>query len=180
MTINPKDQRTCIDLDECKEWGYCDQLCTNTPSSYKCSCANGYTLVPPRHCKADNSKDQTINCFFQNQIMYYFIFLDHIGTDMRLIFAHHSTIYKTDSQGASLEAITNTTAVSGVDFHFGKKLLFWSDVETRKVINQIIIVKLLLSNCYCQIFIVKFHNINIVKFLNICVVKLLNRFQNIY
>ena len=98
--------------------------------------------------------------------MYYFIFLDHIGTDMRLIFAHHSTIYKTDSQGASLEAITNTTAVSGVDFHFGKKLLFWSDVETRKVINQV--------------FIVKFHNIYIVKFLNIYIVKFLNRFQNIY
>lgn len=77
---------------------------------------------------------------------------------MRLIFAHHSTIYKTDSQGASLEAITNTTAVSGVDFHFGKKLLFWSDVETRKVINQMIIMK----------------------FRNICIVKFSNCFQNIY
>jgi low density lipoprotein-related protein 2 len=61
MTINPKDQRSCVDLDECKEWGYCDQFCINTPSSYKCSCAPGYTLLAPRHCKADNSKYITGN-----------------------------------------------------------------------------------------------------------------------
>lgn len=56
MTINPVDKRTCIDLNECSEWGYCDQLCTNTEGSYKCSCSEGYTLVPPRHCKANNGK----------------------------------------------------------------------------------------------------------------------------
>src|SRR5689334_12990909 len=55
MTINTEDKRTCVDLNECSEWGYCDQSCTNTPGSYKCSCTDGYTLVPPRHCKANNS-----------------------------------------------------------------------------------------------------------------------------
>ncbi len=52
---------------------------------------------------------------------------------MRLIFAHHSSIYRTDSSGTSLDTITNTTAASGVDYHYGKNLLVWSDVETRKV-----------------------------------------------
>ena len=55
-TINPVDKRTCIDLNECNDWGYCDQVCINTEGSYKCSCAPGYSLVPPRHCKANNSK----------------------------------------------------------------------------------------------------------------------------
>lgn len=32
------DNRTCVDRDECKEWGYCHQLCINTPG---CE----YTLV---------------------------------------------------------------------------------------------------------------------------------------
>lgn len=56
MMVNPSDKRSCIDLDECKEWGYCDQLCANSQGSYKCSCTAGYTLIPPNHCKADNSK----------------------------------------------------------------------------------------------------------------------------
>lgn len=25
------DNRTCIDRDECREWGPCSQLCINTP-----------------------------------------------------------------------------------------------------------------------------------------------------
>ncbi|CAG2122214.1 unnamed protein product, partial [Medioppia subpectinata] len=53
-TINPKDQRTCIDQDECKEWGSCDQICINTPGSHQCQCGSGYSLVEPRHCKATN------------------------------------------------------------------------------------------------------------------------------
>ncbi|RWS16465.1 low-density lipoprotein receptor-related protein 2-like protein [Dinothrombium tinctorium] len=109
MTVNPADKKSCIDSDECTDWGNCDQLCTNTPGSFKCSCVSGYTLVYPRHCKANNS------------------------TEMRIIFAHHSSIYKTDSHGSNLDIITNTTAASGVDFHFGKKLVFWSDIETRKL-----------------------------------------------
>lgn len=56
-----------------------------------------------------------------------------LGTEMRLIFAHHSSINKVDALGSSLESITNTTAASGLDFHFERKLLFWSDTETRKV-----------------------------------------------
>lgn len=130
MTINPKDQRTCIDLDECKEWGYCDQFCTNTAGSFKCSCAPGYSLLLPRHCKANNSK---CVIFYPHMNIMVMILSNRSGTEMKLIFGHHSAIYKTDSQGTSLETITNTTAVSGIDFHYGKNLLFWSDVETRKV-----------------------------------------------
>ena len=55
---------------------------------------------------------------------------------MRLIFAHHSAIYRVDALGSSVEAIVNTTAASGVDFHFDRKLLFWSDTETRKIYSM--------------------------------------------
>ena len=68
MTINPSDKRTCIDLDECKEWGYCDQLCANTEGSFKCSCSPGYTLIPPRHCKANNSE----------YLVYFSLFIQHM------------------------------------------------------------------------------------------------------
>lgn len=66
MTINTKDKKSCVDLNECEEWGYCDQLCTNTPGSFKCSCAPGYSLVPPRHCKANNSELPTTYTYCVN------------------------------------------------------------------------------------------------------------------
>lgn len=109
LTINSKDKKTCMDLDECSEWGYCDQNCVNTEGSYKCSCTDSYTLIDSRHCKADNS------------------------TDMRLIFAHHNSIFSTDYSGSSLEIITNTTSSSGIDFHYQQNLLFWSDVQTKNL-----------------------------------------------
>ncbi|XP_067390830.1 collagen and calcium-binding EGF domain-containing protein 1-like [Emydura macquarii macquarii] len=37
----------CLDIDECVESGgaVCDQLCTNTPGSYRCHCQRGYYLA---------------------------------------------------------------------------------------------------------------------------------------
>ena len=32
-----------------------------------------------------------------------------------------------------VEVVANTTAASGVDYHFQKGMLFWSDTDTRKV-----------------------------------------------
>lgn len=63
MTINPKDQKSCIDFDECREWEYCDQFCTNTPGSYQCHCGSGYKLNDNRHCKAENSNYHSILIF---------------------------------------------------------------------------------------------------------------------
>ena len=42
-----------VDIDECNEnMGGCEQLCSNTPGSYVCSCRAGYRLA---------SDDQTCN-----------------------------------------------------------------------------------------------------------------------
>ncbi|CAH1115403.1 unnamed protein product [Psylliodes chrysocephalus] len=49
------DNRTCTDRNECNEWGYCDQLCTNTEGSYTCSCAHGFFPKEKNRCLAENS-----------------------------------------------------------------------------------------------------------------------------
>ena len=41
---------TCEDIDECAYDGYCDQICTNLPGSFRCSCNVGYELVNDVHC----------------------------------------------------------------------------------------------------------------------------------
>ncbi|KAG1701225.1 Low-density lipoprotein receptor-related protein 2 [Nymphon striatum] len=97
------------DIDECNEWRYCDQMCQNTIGSYRCWCDKNYTLVGSGMCKADNSNE------------------------MQLLFAHHDFLYRTDREGLKLEILTNTTSASGLDFHYDKKLLFWSDVKTQTI-----------------------------------------------
>lgn len=44
---------TCVDINECatnNHKGDCDQICENTPGSYKCSCRDGYKLRHEKRC----------------------------------------------------------------------------------------------------------------------------------
>lgn len=45
------DQKSCIDVDECKEFGSCSQNCVNLEGSFTCSCKSGYTDIGGT-CKA--------------------------------------------------------------------------------------------------------------------------------
>lgn len=103
------DNRTCIDRDECMEWGFCDQICTNSDSSYKCSCAPGYSLRNNTKC-------------FANQ-----------ASSLSLMFVHDKAIYQMGPNGSDPKVITNTTGASGLDFHYGRNVLFWSDTKTKRV-----------------------------------------------
>ena len=44
------NERNCIDINECKaNNGGCDHICTNTESSYICSCNSGYQIESDEH-----------------------------------------------------------------------------------------------------------------------------------
>lgn len=102
------DTRSCVDLDECSEWGNCDQLCANSDGSFTCSCASGYTLDKTR-CVASNPND------------------------LELIFAHDRAIVRMSAHGDNPRNLANATGASGIAFHHDRGLLFWSDIKTRKV-----------------------------------------------
>ncbi|XP_023703710.1 low-density lipoprotein receptor-related protein 2 [Cryptotermes secundus] len=106
------DSRSCIDKDECREWGYCHQLCENTDGSYQCSCMPGYTLVDRSQCVAPNS------------------------SSLLLFFAHDHSVWRMTAQGHDIQLVANTTGASGLDFHYRRNQLFWSDVKTRKIHSQ--------------------------------------------
>lgn len=112
------DTRTCIDKDECKEWGHCDQQCVNTDGSYKCLCNVGFILQGDnRTCRAITVPDE-----------------EH---KMALYFTHHDQIMKVqDPPGKDPVLVTNATSAGGLDYHYKKNLLYWSDTETRKVYSQ--------------------------------------------
>jgi low density lipoprotein-related protein 2 len=52
---------------------------------------------------------------------------------MKIFFTHTDSIYSMDSRGNSRKAIANATAASGLDFHYKRKLLFFTDTDKRKV-----------------------------------------------
>lgn len=103
------DNKTCIDRNECAEWGYCDQLCTNTEGDYICSCAKGYFLQSKNRCIASNA------------------------SLMMIYFAHENAVVSMNYQGNDVRIVANTTGATGLDYHYRKGLLFWSDIKTRRV-----------------------------------------------
>jgi len=46
-----EDGLSCVDVDECLEYGICDQICTNTEGSYECSCKQEYSLQGKSYCQ---------------------------------------------------------------------------------------------------------------------------------
>lgn len=74
-----------------------------------CSCARGYVLKEKNVCSADNF------------------------SALALYFAHEKAIFSVNSTGGNLKVIVNTTGASGLDFHYGRHTLYWSDVKTKKV-----------------------------------------------
>jgi low density lipoprotein-related protein 2 len=52
---------------------------------------------------------------------------------MRLYFTHTNMIYSLGMDGKNKVDIANATAASGLDFHFKRRLLFFTDTDKRKV-----------------------------------------------
>ncbi|XP_037294723.1 LOW QUALITY PROTEIN: low-density lipoprotein receptor-related protein 2 [Manduca sexta] len=106
------DNRTCVDRDECKEWGFCHQLCVNTAGSYRCACAPGYSLVEGRRC------------------------VGGAASGAALVLAHAGAVLHMDLHGRAPVSLANATAAAGLDYHYRRNLLFWSDLKTRKIHSQ--------------------------------------------
>lgn len=124
-----------VDRNECEEWGYCDQLCTNTEGSYSCSCFPGYELLDRARCASPNS------------------------SSLLIFFAHDRSVIRMDVHGSNQILVANTTAASGLDFNFQKNLLYWTDTKTRKVYNVNIYHKM--WNIIFSIFTKQMENLNV-------------------
>uniref|UniRef100_A0A8B9D143 LDL receptor related protein 2 n=1 Tax=Anser cygnoides TaxID=8845 RepID=A0A8B9D143_ANSCY len=114
-TISSNDSRTCIDFDDCKMWGVCDQLCEDRVGHHQCHCVEGYFLEHHRHCRANTSAG-IASIIFSN------------GRDL-LIGDLHGRSFRTLVQSQ------NRGVAVGVDFHFYLHRIFWTDTVQDKVFS---------------------------------------------
>ena len=104
------DAKTCIDRDECAEWGYCEQKCKNTKGSFECSCSPGYELRGNTSCRAKANTHS-----------------------LRLYFVYTNRIVFSDRSGTNVKELFNVSEASGIDFKVRNDSLYYTDVESRKV-----------------------------------------------
>ncbi|CAF0941452.1 unnamed protein product, partial [Brachionus calyciflorus] len=109
--INPANNRTCIDVDECEMWDECDQLCINRNNSYSCQCKTNYTLQPNGHCKHQTSDTA------------------------KIIFSIGSKIFETDQNAQNFRTILNNNDVdiSSFDYNYEKNLFYLADDKNNKI-----------------------------------------------
>ncbi|XP_041374759.1 low-density lipoprotein receptor-related protein 2-like [Gigantopelta aegis] len=106
--LDPKDNRTCIDFNECEHWGFCDHTCVNSEGSYQCSCFDGYTLVGNRTCRASDSDS------------------------MKLIFSTGSKVISVNRNGSNPSTILNVS-VADIDMNIKTKMLFFINSKDNKI-----------------------------------------------
>lgn len=80
-----------------------------TPSAYRCSCAPGYTQGAGGSCSA--------------------------GTGASLLLAHAGAVLRMDVHGRAPHRLANASA-AGLDYHYRKNTLYWSDLTTNKIHAQ--------------------------------------------
>ncbi|GFO20808.1 LOW QUALITY PROTEIN: low-density lipoprotein receptor-related protein 1 [Plakobranchus ocellatus] len=105
------DNRTCEDIDICETWGTCSQHCSSTADGHRCYCSPGYELRADGYsCKPSDPEP------------------------VYLLVANGQDISRFDLKNGNrtrlVEGLQNTV---GIDFHFRKNLVFWSDLIDHKI-----------------------------------------------
>lgn len=106
------DNRSCIDVDECKEEpGICSQDCVNEIGGFKCECVEGYMRDVHNHtrCKAMESHASLL------------LARRH---DIRKIALDHKEM---------TSIVNNTKSATALDYVFRTGMIFWSDVSTQSI-----------------------------------------------
>ncbi|CAM4944086.1 unnamed protein product [Rotaria socialis] len=109
--INPVNNRSCIDVNECEIWDECDQDCQNTIGSYVCTCRANYTLEVGNRCK-------------------------HINSDnMKMFVAIANKIYEIDRLRNARIIYTGpeNMTIHAVDYHYRNQLLYFADPYAHKI-----------------------------------------------
>uniref|UniRef100_A0A914DKK6 EGF-like domain-containing protein n=1 Tax=Acrobeloides nanus TaxID=290746 RepID=A0A914DKK6_9BILA len=121
--LDERFQRTCSDINECAEFGYCDQNCQNHRPGFTCSCLGScYKLQMSHGPEADNL---TIRGYCISQE----------PEKMRLYVARREGLYlvNPNNKAEQPKKIASGEYIYGIGYDYGDRKLFWTDRLTHSV-----------------------------------------------
>lgn len=112
-----EDGLTCVDIDECTEWGEraCSQTCLNAPGSYSCGCLAGYLLEPDGHVCKLSGPEPTLLVAVQSEVLSY-----------GLRSGREEVLLATDKE----------RIVFSLDYDPAERKVFWMDLATESICWQ--------------------------------------------
>ncbi|NXT19968.1 LRP2 protein, partial [Syrrhaptes paradoxus] len=108
------DSVSCVDIDECTEWGEraCSQTCLNAPGSYSCGCFPGYLLEPDGHVCKLTGPEPMLLVGVQSEVLSYGLRSGHEEV---------------------LLATSKDRVIFSLDYDLVERKVFWMDLATESI-----------------------------------------------
>lgn len=117
--LDQRFRRTCADVNECAEFGYCDQQCQNHKPGFTCSCLGSCFDLQMQSQAAQGANGSTRGYC-----------VSHEPERMHLYVARREGLYMVKPMAAAGEEpkrITTGEFIYGVAFDYSDRKLFWTD-----------------------------------------------------
>ncbi|NXK29931.1 LRP4 protein, partial [Piprites chloris] len=109
-----EDGLSCMDIDECTEWGKrpCSQTCLNAPGSYSCGCLPGYLLEPDGYVCKLTGPEPVLLVAVQSEVLSY-----------GLRSGREEVLLATDKD----------RVIFSLDYDLVERKVFWMDLATESI-----------------------------------------------
>uniref|UniRef100_A0A183CD31 EGF-like domain-containing protein n=1 Tax=Globodera pallida TaxID=36090 RepID=A0A183CD31_GLOPA len=122
--LDERFQRTCSDINECAEFGYCDQTCQNHRPSFTCGCLGScFRLQMVQSISSAPGTGGHSNLTLRGYC------ISNEAEKMRLYVARREGLYRLNPTNKDEQAVKIASGefIYGVDFDYEQKKMFWTD-----------------------------------------------------
>uniref|UniRef100_A0A914GSI0 Low-density lipoprotein receptor-related protein n=1 Tax=Globodera rostochiensis TaxID=31243 RepID=A0A914GSI0_GLORO len=122
--LDERFQRTCSDINECAEFGYCDQTCQNHRPSFTCGCLGScFRLQMVQSISSAPGAGGHSNLTLRGYC------ISNEAEKMRLYVARREGLYRLNPTNKDEQAVKIASGefIYGVDFDYEQKKMFWTD-----------------------------------------------------
>ncbi|CAJ0568186.1 unnamed protein product, partial [Mesorhabditis spiculigera] len=115
--LDQRFHRTCSDVNECAQFGYCDQLCANHRPGFTCSCLGDCFTMQMMHGPGKDNQTLRGYCVSKD------------ADKLKLFVARREGLYRIDPHGPneSPVKVADGEFIYSVDYDYSDRKIFWTD-----------------------------------------------------